>query len=180
MAKQQQHQLTAAMASRLKAVVANIYDIMGSCKGKGVGARHIALEQIVVICLDSDIAYKMHVHAERCGIHPESRGKKGVDPFKAQNLALELALHGYSETKLESPMGFEKAAPGPAASAQCVFMKRNFALANGLLKEIDFIDAEYFPVTGGHILAAVNIILGEGVLAPVSYTHLTLPTKRIV
>ena len=93
-----------------------------------------------------------------CGIHPESRARAGADPSKSQDLALKISLQGYSESKLESPMGFEKAGAEPAASAQSEFMKKNFELANGYLRTIPYYDAEYLPVTCSHTFAAVNII----------------------
>ena len=55
-------------------------------------------------------------------------------------------------------MGFEKAAPGAAASAQEAFMARNYNLAAGYLKTIPFHDVEYLPVTCSHTFAALNII----------------------
>ena len=33
---------------------------------------------------------------------------RGVDPLRAQNLLLNITQQGYSETKLEHPMGFGK------------------------------------------------------------------------
>ena len=60
--------------------------------------------------------------------------KTGVDPLNAQNLARNISLQGYSESKLENPMGFEKAEPGAAASAQNDFMIRNFNMSNGYLR----------------------------------------------
>ena len=86
-----------------------------------------------------------------------------MDPFNAQHLALKISQQGYSESKLESPMGFEKAEPGPAASAQSEFMSMNFDMANGYLKNIPFFDVEYLPVTCSHTFAALNIIEGADV-----------------
>ena len=67
-------------------------------------------------------------------------------------------MQGYSEFKLENPMGFEKAALGAAASAQCEFMARNFDMSGGYLRPMSFSDAEYSPVTCSHTCAALNII----------------------
>ena len=88
----------------------------------------------------------------------KNRAATGVDPFNAQNLTLKISLQGYSESKLENPMGFEKAAPGAAASAQEAFMARNYNLAAGYLKTIPVFDAHYLPVTCSHTFAALNII----------------------
>ena len=60
-------------------------------------------------------------------------------------------------------MGFEKAEPGAAASAQQDFMSRNFDMSNGYLRNIPFHDAEYLPVTCSHTFAALNIIEGADV-----------------
>ena len=68
-----------------------------------------------------------------CGSHPENRAGTGVDPFNAQNLAFKICFQGYSESKLENPMGFEKAASGAAASAQSDFMTRSFDMPSGYL-----------------------------------------------
>ena len=85
-----------------------------------------AVEEIVALCLGNDLAYKKNILGRACGIHPDRRAGKGADPFNAPNLSLNISLQGYAESKLENPMGFEKAEAGPAASAQRDFMMRNF------------------------------------------------------
>ena len=70
-----------------------------------------------------------------------------MDPFNAQDLVLKISKQGYSETKLEQPMGFEKALSGPLHGVQKAFNDRNFAEANGYLKKLDFRDIEYLPAT---------------------------------
>ena len=117
-----------------------------------------AVDKIVTLCLEADVAYHKHILGRHCGIRPENRGKTGVDPMNAQSLTLKISLQGYSESKLENPMGFEKALTGPAASAQEAFMAKNYQLANGLLKTIPPHDVEYLPVTCSHTFAALNII----------------------
>ena len=117
-----------------------------------------AVDKIVELCLENDAACKKYVLGRRCGIHPENRGRTGVDPINAQNLTLKISLQGFSETKLENPMGFEKALTGPAASAQEAFMAENFQLSMGWLKPIPFHDVEYLPVTCSHTFAALNIV----------------------
>ena len=42
-------------------------------------------------------------------------------------------------------------------------MQKNFDMANGYLREIDWRDADYLPITCSHTAAALNIIEGEGV-----------------
>ena len=103
------------MASRIKSDVPQIYTIMKSCKEKVGGALQPAMDEIVALCLDTDLAYKKNILARQCDIHPESRARTGVDPSKSQDLALKISLQGYSESKLENPMGFEKATTEPAA-----------------------------------------------------------------
>ena len=117
-----------------------------------------AVDKIVTLSLESDVAYRKHILGRHCGIHPENRGKTGVDPMNAQKLTQKISLQGYSESKLENHMGFEKAATGPAASAQEAFMAKNFQLSMGCLKTIPFHDVEYLPVTCSHTFAALNII----------------------
>ena len=117
-----------------------------------------AVDRIVDVSLEADAAYHKNILGRNCGIHPENRAATGVDPFNAQNLTLKISLQGYSESKLENPMGFEKAAPGAAASAQEAFVARNYNLAAGYLKTIPFHDVEYLPVTCSHTFAALNII----------------------
>jgi hypothetical protein len=85
-----------------------------------------------------------------------------VDPVNAQNLTLKISKQGYSETKLESPMGFEKALEGQIRDEQQKFIEQNFAESNGYLKAIPFRDIEYLPVTGSHVFASVNIVEGGG------------------
>ena len=69
-----------------------------------------AVDQIVKLCVDADLALKENIHGRNCGIHPSSRAGTGVDPFNAQDLALKISKQAYSETKLKNPIGFEKAA----------------------------------------------------------------------
>ena len=60
---------------------------------------------------------------------------------------------------MENPMGFEKALPNTAESAQQEkFMEENFKLSNGYLRPVPFDDVEYLPVTGSHMAAALNIV----------------------
>ena len=117
-----------------------------------------AVDKIVELCLENDAACKKYILGRRCGIHPDNRGRTGVDPLNAQNLTLKISRQGYSESKLENPMGFEKALTGPAASAQEAFMAKNFQLSMGCLKTIPPHDVEYLPVTCSHTFAALNII----------------------
>ena len=162
MAAHGQGHITAAsaLASRIKFYVPKIYDIMKTCTDKVAGCMQPAVDEIVALCISADLAYKKNILGRHCGIHPENRAKTGVDPFNAQNLALNISLQGYSESKLENPMGFEKAEPGTAASAQKDFMMRNFDMSNGYLRCIPFHDTEYLPVTCSHTFAALNIIEG--------------------
>ena len=152
-----------ALQSRIKDNVPKINEIIKSCKVKVAGLLQPAVDQIVALCLGIDLAYRKNILGRHCGIHPENRSKTGVDPFNAQNLTLKISLQGYSESKLENPMGFEKAEPGPAASAQSEFMLRNFDMSNAYLRSIPFYDVEYLPVTCSHTFAALNIIEGEDV-----------------
>ena len=118
-----------------------------------------AVDKIVQMSLEAKVAVRKNILPRNCGIHPKNKGETGVDPFNAQNLAKKITLMGYSETKLENPMGFEKAAPGtPAASAQEKFMERNFKLGNKFLRPIDSRDQEYLRVTCSHTFAAANIV----------------------
>ena len=149
---------SAQLDSNIQRVVPQLNEIMRTCKNKVAGLIQPAVDEIVDLCIKADLAYKKNILGRHCGIHPENRARTGVDPFNAQNLTLKISLQGYSESKLENSMGFEKAAPGPAASAQEAFMARNFQMSNGYLKEISYNDAEYLPVTCSHTFAALNII----------------------
>ena len=106
-----------ASAIRRRALYARsmINHIVVSC-GKWV--KWSVVDAIVSICLDLDLAYETNIFARHCGIHPKHREKTGVDPMHAQDLALKISLEGYSEHLLGKPMVFEKAEPGPHASAQ--------------------------------------------------------------
>ena len=121
-----------------------------------------SVDKIVKLCLNSGLAVMRNVLGQNCGIRPENRARSGVDPFNAQNLTLKISKQGYSETKLESPMGFEKQLEGPLRDVQEKFCEQNFAESNGYLKTIPWRDIEYLPVTCSHTIAAVNIIEGEG------------------
>ena len=161
MGEQGHYHITAAsaLASRLKVVVPKINDIMKSCKDKVAGLMQPAVDEIVPLCLGADLAYKKNILGRHCGIHPDNRAGTGVDPINSQNLVLKISLQGYSESKLENPMGFEKAEPGAAASAQSEFMEKSFEMAHGYLRNIPFYDAEYLPVTCSHTFAALNLSL---------------------
>ena len=111
---------------------------MRGCKEKLAGMAQPAVEEIVALSLRVDAAYKKNIMCRHCGIHPENRAKTGVDPVNAQNLALAISLQGYSESKLENPMGFEKAASGPAESAQKAFMARSYDCSGGYLRTSAF------------------------------------------
>ena len=75
-----------ALASRIKFYVPKIYDIMKTCKDKVAGLMQPAVDEIVALCLGSDLAYKKNILGRHCGIHPENRARTGVDPFNAQKL----------------------------------------------------------------------------------------------
>ena len=126
--------------------------IIVASKEKVTGVLHPAVDQIVKLCLDADLAVKKHIHGRNCENHPSNRAGTGVDPFNAQDLALKISKQGYSETKLENPTGFEKAELPELQKKQHEFMKNNFKQAGGLL--------EYLPVTCSHTFAACNLVGG--------------------
>ena len=151
-----------ALQDTIQNIVPQIEEIIESCTEKTAGIMQPSVDQIVNLCLDSGLAVRRNVLPRNCGIHPENRAGSGVDPFNAQNLILEISKQGYSETRLENAMGFEKALEGDPHDEQQKFNEQNFAEAGGYLKEIPFRDIEYLPVTCSHTFAAVNIIEGEG------------------
>ena len=151
-----------ALENTLKRVVPQIRVIIELCGRKSTGMMQPSVDKIVKMCLDEGLAEKRNVMPRHTGIHPENRGKTGVDPFNAQKLTLKITIQGYSETKLESPMGFQKAAPGPLHDEQQAFNETNFAEGNGYIKAIEFRDIEYLPVTCSHTFATVNIVEGGG------------------
>ena len=104
-----------ALACKIKTVQPKIKKIMHNCSD----CRNMqpAVDEIVDISLKHGLAYKKNILPNRSGIHHENRARTGVDPLNAQNLAWKISNQGYSETKLENPMGFEKAEAGTAATA---------------------------------------------------------------
>ena len=66
-----------------------------------------------------------------------------VDPFDAQDLFLKISKQGYSETKFEQPMGFEKALGVPLHAVQKAFNDKSFEEAGGYLKNVYFRAIEY-------------------------------------
>ena len=108
------------------------------------------MDKIVKLALESDLASRRTILARHCGIHPNSHG-----PFYAQHLVLKLSQQGYSETKLEPIMGFEKALSGRLHDVPAYY-DRNFA--EGYLETLDFRDIEYLPTTCSHIATAINIL----------------------
>ena len=156
----------APAASALQSIIQNIVpiikEIIEGCSAKTKGIMQPSVDKIVKLCLDSGLAVTRNILPRNAGIHPENRARTGVDPINAQNLVLKISKQGYSESKLENPMGFEKAEPGDAHDEQEKFNDNNFAEAAGYLNPIPFRDVEYLPVTCSHTVAAVNIIEGEG------------------
>ena len=101
-----------ALQGIIQNVVPKIKQIIEGCSAKTTGIMQPSVDKIVKLCLESGLAVKRNILGRNCGIHPENRARSGVDPFDAQNLALTISRQGYSETKLENPMGFEKALEG--------------------------------------------------------------------
>ena len=132
---------------------------MEQCKEKCTGHQP-SVDNIVELSLEAGLATKKNILACNCGIHPTNRAGTGVDPFNAQELLIKITLQGYSETKLENPMGFEKAELPELRKKQEAFMQKNFGQAGGLLKHIPFHDVEYLPVTCSHTFAACNLAGG--------------------
>ena len=151
-----------AIDAKLNLTVPKIRAIILRCVDKLSGIMQPSVDQIVQICLEAGLAVKRNIMPRNTGIHPENRGKTGVDPFNAQRLTLKISMQGYSETKLESPMGFEKAAAGPVHDYQEAFNEKNFAEGNGYIRYIPFREIEYLPVTCSHTHATVNIVEGCG------------------
>ena len=110
-----------ALENTLKGAVAQIRIIIDLCGRKGTGVMQPSVDKIVQMCLDVGLAERRNVMPRHTGIHPENRGKTGVDPFNAQKLTLNITIQGYSETKLENPMGSQKAAAGKLHDEQRAF-----------------------------------------------------------
>ena len=139
---------TQGIGESLAYLVPQIRHAITKCQEASNAHMQPTVDQIVEMCLANNLAVRRNIQLRNTGIHPENRAKTGVDQLNAQALALKISLQGYSEAKLENPMGFEKAAPGtPAASAQEKFMENNFKLASGYLNPIPWHDTEYLPVT---------------------------------
>ena len=143
-----------ALEKQLELIVPQILAIMETCKKMPAGIRRQSVDKIVKLALESDLASRRTILARHCGIHPNSHG-----PFYAQHLVLKLSQQGYSETKLEPIMGFEKALSGRLHDVPAYY-DRNFA--EGYLETLDFRDIEYLPATCSHTAAAINIIEGGG------------------
>ena len=126
-----------ALENTLKRVVPQIRVIIELCGRKSTGMMQPSVDKIVQMCLDEGLAEKRNVMPRHTGIHPENRGKTGVDPFNAQKLTLKITIQGYSETKLENPMGFQKAAPGPLHDEQQAFNETNSRRATAILRRLN-------------------------------------------
>ena len=95
----------------------------------------------------------------QAGARPANRAGTGTDPLNAQNLLHKISMQGFSYTKLENPMGFEKGM-GSIREFHEAFMRQNYAESNGHLTEIPSHDAEYLPVTCSHTSAAAKLVQG--------------------
>ena len=120
------------------------------------GSIQPAVDEIVDMCLGYGLANKKNIHGQNCGVHPCNRAGTGVDPFNAQSLALKISKQGYSETKLENPMGFEKAESAKLLEKQMGFNKNIFQQDGDLLNVVPKHDIQYLPVTCSHTFAALN------------------------
>ena len=127
-----------ALNDKVEQVVPEIKAIIEACKTSGI--TQPSVDRIVKLCSDNGVAVKRNVMPRNCGIHPENRARSGVDPVNAQNLTLAISKQGYSETKLEQPMGFEKQLEGPLRDVQEKFCEQIFAESNGCMKEIPWRD----------------------------------------
>ena len=153
-----------ALGMSLRTHVPKINEIMRDCNTSHVGHMEAALEEIVTLCIENDLAYQKRIHCRECGIHNKNRARSGVDAGDAQELALNISREGYKESKLTISMGFEKAESGTAAEdAQRSFMDRAYELSEGYLQTVPFQNAEYLPVTNSHLFAALNIVKGVDV-----------------
>ena len=156
---------TARLQTAIETVKQKIQQILLDCKNKPAGLMQPSRDEIVGMCIDADLAYTRNIFGRNCGIHPGSRAGAGLDPLNVQSLALKISLQGFSESKLDKPMGFEPAGTETAESAkrrnlQLKFNATNFAEANGYLRTIPYYDMSYLPVTCSHTFAALNIIEG--------------------
>ena len=147
---------SATICNALMQVVPKIEAIMKVCNEKG--AEDMGMDLIVELCLDADLAVKKPIHARNCGIHPSHR--TGFVLFNAHDVAWKISWEGYSETKLENPTCFEKAASAQLKEKQEEFNKKNFEMCKGCLKEIPHHDIEYLSITCSHTFAACNLVGG--------------------
>ena len=158
--------MAAPAASALQGILAKIVprigEIIESCKKKKAGIMQPSVDKILKLCLEAGLAVKRNILGRNCGIHPENRARTAVGPVNAQNLTLKISNQGYSETKLEQPMGFEKAQDGALRDEQEAFNEKMFAESGVYLKAIPLRDIEYLPVTCSHTFASLNIIEGGG------------------
>jgi hypothetical protein len=124
-------------------------EIIDSCTEKTAGIMQPSVDKTVKLSLESDLAVKRKILPRNCGIHPENRAGSGVDPFKVQNLMLEISKQGYPE--VENPMGFGKALEVDPPDEQQKFNEQNFAEAAG-----------YLPVTCSHTRRLLALCNEEG------------------
>ena len=97
-----------ALTCRIQAHVPQIRDTIKSCKDKVAGSLQPAVDQIIDICMGVDLAYRKHLLARHCGIHPENRGKTGVDPVNAQDLTKQKFHVGVLRVQTRKANGFRK------------------------------------------------------------------------
>ena len=76
----------AALQTDLGRIVPQINEKIAAVGKKAAGIMQPAVDSIVEICLNSGLAVRRNVMPRNTGIHPENRGKTGVDPFNAQTL----------------------------------------------------------------------------------------------
>ena len=114
-----------ALSDKIEKIVPQLRGIIKLCSKNRCGIMQPSVDQIVRMCLDEDVAVKRNILPRNTGIHPESRSKTGLDPLNAQDMTLRITIQGFSETKLERPMGFEKALEGALHEEQKEFNEKH-------------------------------------------------------
>ena len=68
-----------ALQATLQVVVAKIRKIIAECEKNPTGKMQPSVDEIVQMCIQEGLAERRNVMARHGGIHPENRGRTGVD-----------------------------------------------------------------------------------------------------
>ena len=137
-------------------VVATMTELL--VEGWRTGEKTGYWEAMTEEALKAGVAWKVHVPPQRCGVHPDNRGKYGVDGCQSQNLGKGILEVGWSSAKC-SDCASVQAPPMPFLKAAQESNDKLVALSNGLIPPLSMLNS--LSMGGGHTNTFLRQCLGN-------------------